>query len=545
MIGLLLALLLLQGTSSIEGTVVNAANQQPVAQTQIVAVPVGGQWKDSRTTTTDSAGKFSLGGLTPGSYRVFFEHDGFVRGEYGQRATGKAGVPIDIAAGKNIAGVTVPLTATATIHGQVINGSNDPVVNATVKALKPSYRDGERSLQAMQTVKTNDLGEYRLFGLTPGSYFLSVTPIPSPSIQGGTLTTPSGGGFSIQPLQNILAAGNPIDPRALDNTTEPTIYAPETTDPAAAVAIDLKAGTSYRMPVLRTVRTRSFGVRGQFVDEVGKPAAVTMATLTRANSNEAVRTNLMAQNRDTFEFSGILPGVYELSATIQGGSGEKTGILTVSVGNENVENLRLVLRPVIQVRGRIQGDGGAVPAELRVQLRGTRGVNGVQLAPTAADGSFTLTRLVQGEYRLAFFGLPPNMHVRSARLGTADLLDSAIHIEGVVSDSLEIVLNTNTGSLDAIVVDGNKQPSAAATVVLVPSSNRRGRFDLYRTAATDSSGRASLTNIAPGSYKLFAWQDIEENAWQNTETMRPFEDRGVLVTISENRRTSQTITVIE
>jgi hypothetical protein len=545
MIGLSLALLLLQGTSSIEGAVVNAANQQPVAQTQIVAVPVGGQWKDARTTTTDLAGKFSLGGLTPGSYRIFFEHDGFVRGEYGQRAAGKAGVPIDIAAGKNIAGVIVPLTATATILGRVINGSNDPVVNATVKALKPSYRDGERSLQAMQSVQTNDLGEYRLFGLIPGNYFLSVTPIPSPSIQGGTLITPSGGGFSGQPLQNILTAGNPIDPRALDNSTEPTIYVPGTTDPAAAVAIDLKAGTSYRAPDLRTVRARSFSVRGQFVDEAGQPAAVTLVALTKANSNETFRTNVMAQNRNTFEFSGILPGMYELSATIQGGSGEKNGILTVNVGNENVENLRLVLRPVIQMKGRILRDGGAVPAELRVQLRGTRGGNGVQLAPVAADGSFTVTRLMPGDYKLAFFGLPANMHVRSARLGTTDLLDSALHIEGVVSDSLEIVLNTNTGSLDATVLDRNKQPSAAATVVLVPSSGRRGRFDLYRTAATDSSGRASLTNIAPGSYKLFAWQDIEENAWQNAEAMRPFEDRGVLVTISENGRTSQTITVID
>jgi hypothetical protein len=124
-------------------------------------------------------------------------------------------------------------------------------------------------------------------------------------------------------------------------------------------------------------------------------------------------------------------------------------------------------------------------------------------------------------------------------------LDSVIHIEGAVSDSLEIVLNTNTGSLDANVVDRNKQPSVAATVVLVPSSDRRLRFDLYRTAATDSSGRASLTNIAPGSYKLFAWQDIEENAWQNAEAMRPFEDRGVLITIGENGKSSQTITVIE
>lgn len=539
-----LALLVLQGTLSIEGTVANALNQEPVAQTQIVAVPAGGQWKDSRISATDAAGHFSIGGLAPGSYRIFFEHDGFIRTEYGQRAPGKSGVPIEIVASKNISGLTIPLTPTAAIHGQVINGSNEPVVNATVKALKPGYREGERSLQAVQSAHTNDLGEYRLFGLPPGRYFLSVTPIPSPSIEGGTLTTPSGSGFSIQAIQNILTSGNPIDPRALDNSSEPTIYFPGTMDPAAAASIDLKAGTSYRAPDLRTVRTRGFGIRGQFVDDAGQPAAVTSAALTRANSTETVRTNLMTQNRNTFEFSGILPGIYELSAAVQGANGDKAGNLTINVGNENAENLRLVLNPAVQVKGRILLDGGALPSALRVQLRGTHGVNGVQINPTAADGSFTVTRLVPGDYKLAFSGLPPNLHVRSVRFGTAEVLDSAIHIQSTVSESLEVVLGANTGALDAVVVDRNNQPSAAAIVVLVPSSSR-GRFELYRTATTDTSGRASLTNIAPGSYKLFAWQDIEENAWQNAEAMRAFEDGGAPVIIGENGRANQRITVLE
>src|SRR5438874_1494283 len=121
--GLLLALLL-QGTPSIEGTVVHALSQQPVAGTQIVAVPVGGQWKDSRTTASNAAGQFSIGNLAPGSYRLFFEHDGFVRADYGQRAPGKAGLPIEIIAGKKVSGITVPLTPTATIYGQVVNASN-------------------------------------------------------------------------------------------------------------------------------------------------------------------------------------------------------------------------------------------------------------------------------------------------------------------------------------------------------------------------------------------------------------------------------------
>lgn len=550
MIGPLLALLFLQGASSIDGMVVHASDQQPLAQAQIVAVPLGGPLKDSRVAVSGAGGRFSINELAPGSYRLFVEHDGFMRAEYGQRSAGKAGVPVEVARGDNVSGVIVPLTPTATIYGRVMNASNDPVINATVQALKPSYKDGERTLQTVQSAKTSDLGEYRLFGLAPGSYFLSVTPIPSPSISGGTLTTPSGSGVSLQPLTILLAAGNLIDPRALDVGTEVTIYAPGTADPAAAAAIDLKAGVSYRAPDLRTLRTRSFAVRGQVVDEAGQPANIAIATLNRVGSTETTRTNPLVQNRSTFEFVGVLPGTYELNATSNATTGtvtaaDRVGFLAFTLNSQDADNLRLVLRPVIEVKGRIQHDGATVPTSLRVQLRGTGSRNGVQVAPAGPDGSFTITRLTPGDYRLSFTGLPDNVHVRSARLGTADVLNSNIPIKGAVSESLEVVLGANTGSLQAVVLDRNNQPSAAAIVVLVPNPDRRQRFDLYRTGTTDASGRTTLSNIAPGAYTLFAWQDIEPDAWQNADALRPFEDRGVTVYVGENAKSNQNVTVIE
>src|SRR5262245_3412269 len=143
MIGIMLALFILQGTSSIDGTVVQASDQRPVAQTQIVAVPVGGLLKDSKTAVSDDAGRFRIEGMAPGSYRLFFERDGFMRAEYGQRAPGKAGVPLEITSGRNATGISVPMTATAAIYGRVLTASNDPVVNATIKALKPTYQNGE------------------------------------------------------------------------------------------------------------------------------------------------------------------------------------------------------------------------------------------------------------------------------------------------------------------------------------------------------------------------------------------------------------------
>jgi hypothetical protein len=138
-----------------------------------------------------------------------------------------------------------------------------------------------------------------------------------------------------------------------------------------------------------------------------------------------------------------------------------------------------------------------------------------------------------------------NQYVKSARLGSRDVENTPVRIEAAVSDPLEIVLGLTTGALDTVVLDRNRQPAAAAIVVLVPSPERRQRFELYRTATTDSAGRASITNIAPGAYKLFAWQDIEPNAWQNADALRAFEERGVAVTIAENGKASQGITVIE
>ena len=67
MIGLLLTLFILQGASSIEGIVVQASDQRPVAQAQIVAVPVGGLLKDSKVAVADGSGRFRIEGLVPGS----------------------------------------------------------------------------------------------------------------------------------------------------------------------------------------------------------------------------------------------------------------------------------------------------------------------------------------------------------------------------------------------------------------------------------------------------------------------------------------------
>ena len=124
---LVLALLLIQGTGSIDGAVVRAGSNEPLPETQIVIAAIGRPLRESRVAATDAEGKFRVADLPAGSYRLFFEREGFVRGEYGQRSSGKPGVEIEIASGKTISGIVQPLTAASVIYGRIVNAASDPI----------------------------------------------------------------------------------------------------------------------------------------------------------------------------------------------------------------------------------------------------------------------------------------------------------------------------------------------------------------------------------------------------------------------------------
>ena len=63
---------------------------------------------------------------------------------------------------------------------------------------------------------------------------------------------------------------------------------------------------------------------------------------------------------------------------------------------------------------------------------------------------------------------------------------------------------------------------------------RRGRNDAYFTATSDQTGQFTLNNVPPGSYKLFAWEDIPAGAYQYPDFLRRYEDLGQVVTVTPN-----------
>jgi hypothetical protein len=97
--------------------------------------------------------------------------------------------------------------------------------------------------------------------------------------------------------------------------------------------------------------------------------------------------------------------------------------------------------------------------------------------------------------------------------------------------------------VDGVVVDESSRPATGIEAVLIPD-NQRGRADLFRRATTDGSGKFTIEGVAPGSYKVFAWQALEPYSYFDPDVLKRFEDRGAAARVSERAHVTVRVPVI-
>src|SRR5206468_3397974 len=120
---------------------------------------------------------FLFENVSPGNYRLIATSEGgYVPAEYGQCSPTGQGIGFEIAAGQKMTGIQLAMAPTGSISGRVYDRDGDPLENAQVMALRPVYKNGRRTLTIVQAVATDDRGEYRLFWLAPGRYYVSAKP---------------------------------------------------------------------------------------------------------------------------------------------------------------------------------------------------------------------------------------------------------------------------------------------------------------------------------------------------------------------------------
>jgi hypothetical protein len=236
----------------------------------------------------------------------------------------------------------------------------------------------------------------------------------------------------------------------------------------------------------------------------------------------------------SFDVSGVTPGTYTLIAVSRVGTVQYTARTKIDVGDSDVNNLGLSLRPAVNVTGRIVIDGQPPPnfqiTSMHVALVSTEDVQqfggGGANTAVGADGTFVLSNVAPLEYRVRVTGLPTGSFLGAGRVGGLDALNEPFVIQNDQDLSLQLQVSFAVGAIQGTVVDAKGDPFLGATVALVPDDPARLRTELYFSGSSDQYGHFIFNNIPKGGYKIFAWEEIPAGAFQDPDFVAKYEDRG-------------------
>jgi hypothetical protein len=238
-----------------------------------------------------------------------------------------------------------------------------------------------------------------------------------------------------------------------------------------------------------------------------------------------------------FEFQNAAPGKYTLTARMSmPGFRLLSAQQDLQIGNKDISDLEIRLKPNPNIRGRLITEGGEpLPHDSTVLT-----FNNYEDGPNATlgpfgtgverDGTFSVSNVAPGVLHLELAGFPDNFYIRSARTDNADVLSDGLDVTEHSVDSLVVIVGSNGGTVEGNVYGQRQEPIIGAQVVLMPNSSRR----VTKIGTTDQSGRFTIRGIVPGDYKIFAWEDVEPNAYFDPSFMEHYQSQGQPLHIEEN-----------
>jgi beta-lactamase regulating signal transducer with metallopeptidase domain len=532
---------------------------------------------DRYSAMADAGGRFSIDGLAPGQYTLEAEQQGFFDIPGRQAIANVDGVkPADI---------SVPLLAGGTITGRVKNAAGKFLPNVNVTAYRITYLNGKIIPEGESAQTTDDRGEYRMFWLPPGDYVVLADPpsipLPTPAPSPGNAPAAGGPRGGAQPPVVVATPQfmRTFYPRSL-TTTDAVVLAVKSGDQLSGMDITVQKATTYKIsgeihaapstgPV---VAPRGRGNADPNAPqripiylglEYRNPTVIDMRSTNLGGSvpsaGSAVLTTSADGLRATFEVSNVLPGQYYLvprvTQIVQTGAGTfSINRIPVDIDNKDVTGLAIELIPSRNVDGTLTIDGhppGNVTVRVALSAVGNpsptyQGIPARAVIPKPDDGTFTILNIPQTHYFAEMgAGLPPNLYLSDVRMGANSVFDTGFEIGKDPPVPLEVSLRSGAAVVEGVVRDGSNKPVANATIVVIPPDGRRENRELYKTAKSDAAGKFTVRGIAPGNYKLFAFEGLAGGEFYNSRFLSKYEFRGKPINLAQGGSISESLTVIE
>ena len=527
------------GTGRLRGRVVAGDTGGAIRRAQ---VRISGPDIGTKTALTDGQGHYEFSELPAGRFTLSVSKSGYVTMQYGQTHPFEAGRPLDLADAQVMDKVDVALPRGSVLAGRVVDEFGDPVADANVSAMRMQYMNGRRRLMpAGRNATTNDLGQFRIFGLPPGEYYVSATLRSMDAMVFDMLGA---------------SAGGPVGSN--QNSGYAATYYPGTANPSEAQRLSLDIGQELSNVDLQLQPARLAKIIGTIMASDGKPmpGAMVMLMPTNKDAVQLMPGGTARTDKDgNFTLSGVAPGDYTLQAQSLAGlmsaasdamviiSGDASSsrapssgpeqrefaMADVSVAGDDIKGLVITATRGAHASGRLVFDGATPPQDLS-QLH-------LVAAPTDADsagpmmsmlgnsavkdeGTFEMDGLM-GRRRLAFISDPKGWHIKRVLTDDGDVTDSGIDFKpgGDVS-GIVIELTDKTTTITGSATDDRGQALKDYTVVVFTQDRQKWPNALNRWARStrpDQSGQFRIANLPAGEYFAVATDYVASGDWQDPD----------------------------
>jgi protocatechuate 3,4-dioxygenase beta subunit len=481
-------------------------------------------------TTTADDGSYEFGSLPAATYRVAAARSGYSisNDPFGLPMLANLGKAVTLSSNQSRGRANVELIPWGAIGGRVVDEAGDPVQGALVGLLQVRFEGGRRRLVATRTPQrfTNDRGEFRLYGVQPGSYVL---------------------------------AASVADTLAFDLPGYVPTYYPGTAAAAEAGFIDVASGGDVVVADVSLKPALTASISGSLVDADGRPTTGGRFTLV-SRSVLATRINARIGQDGHFEFRNVPPGPYVIQADrglLNGHDEGEFAAVPITVGAGNIiDGIRVQASRGSNVSGRVTFESAFdAPAPDRAAIEIAAFPLDVDLAPSGLanatpkpDDTFQLIG-VHGERRLQVVRAPAGWTLKAILSNGRDITDDVVDFGTATPslESVEVIFTDRVNEVRGRVTDDRANPVAGVRVVLYSTAPTRwytaSRF--MASVVTDSDGTYTVAGLPTGSYFAAATTRTPpgSDAWRDPTFLESLRSGTTVLTLGVGERQTANLRV--
>jgi hypothetical protein len=512
------------GTGVIKGRVVEAASNQPVRRVRVHAASTA--LRDGRTAYTDADGRYELKALPAGHYIVTASKPTYLYAEYGQPRPLELGSSIDMPDGQTLDHIDFGLARAGLIAGKITDEFGEPLADTQVMAMRYQFVQGARRLVGVSSRMTNDIGEFRIFGLAPGQYYLAAT------------------------LRNDLAANTN------DRETYAPTYYPDTPSLSAAQVLTIAQGQTITGMTMMLLPVRSVRVSGTVSESSGVPltgafvsADIPMGAGPTNSKGGAVKPD------GTFSIAGLSQGDYVLRVGTNSIGGEsESASMPLTVGPYDISDVHIVTSKPSSITGRLLID--------RVELGSLKGsafrlvtppANAAEAAVNGAgNGNATA---VKDDFTFELRVRPGHMFIRSnttgwflrhVRVNGVDVTDSGVEIRpNELLTGVEVELTHRQPEITGTVKTAEGVITRNAFVVIFSQDRQRwGFLSRYVMMSRPNPDNQYRVLVPSGEYLAIAVDFVEQGEWSAPDFLERVRERAVPFSVAEGEHKPLDLTLV-